>query len=62
MLNSLEFRMGIKKSFETRIKLELDDFFIEGRDPYSKDSTSLNRSSQNARHRFLNFPLLYHEK
>lgn len=58
MLNSLEFKTGLKKSFETRVKLELDDFFIEGKDLYSQDSTSLNRSSQNARHRFLNFPLL----
>lgn len=57
-LNSLEFKMGLKKSFETRVKLELDDFFIEGKDLYSQDSASLNRSSQNARQRFLNFPLL----
>lgn len=56
MLNSLKFKMGLKKSFETRIKLELDDFFIEGKDLYSQYSTNLNRSSQNARHKFLNFP------
>lgn len=61
-LNSLKFKMGLKKSFKTRVKLELDDFFIEGRDPYSKDSASLNRSSQNARHRFINFPLSCHAK
>lgn len=54
--------MGLKKSFETRVKLELDDFFIEGKDLYSPDSTSLNRNSQDARHRFLNFPLSYNGK
>lgn len=57
-LNSLGFKIGLKKIFETRVKLEFDDFFIEGKDLYSRDSSSLNRSSQNARHRFLNFPLL----
>lgn len=61
MLNSLGFRIGLKKSFKTRIKLELDDFFIEGKDLYTQDSTSLNRSSQQARHEFLNFPLLYND-
>lgn len=61
-LNSLEFKIGLKKFLETRIKLELDDFFIEGKDLYSQHSASLNRNSQDARHRFLNFPLLHHYK
>ena len=61
MLNFLEFKIGLKKSFKTRIKLELDDFFIEGKDIYTQDSITLNRSSQQARHEFLNFPLLYND-
>lgn len=58
MLNYLKFKIGVKKSLETQVKLEFDDFFIEGKDLYTQDSNNLNRSSQNTRHTFLNFPIL----
>ena len=51
-----------EKTVETKGSGGQAQYFIEGKDLYSKDSTSLNRSSQNARHRFLNFPLLRPKK
>ena len=55
ILNENHFRKATKKTFNTKIKYWLDDFFTGGKDEYSQNSLILTNCSKILRSESTNF-------